>query len=575
MEKPTIPILAATLAIGLVLGATPTVQAADSDYEGTVVARHSDDFNGKSSHVTYLLDQANGPTLRLAGTESQLASLQPGEQIEVSGDLRGETVHLGEGDPDPGDGSSARGVAAAPAPQKVAVILLNFTNDRSQPWTPSEIQDTVFTDPDSVNAYFQEESTDQIELTGKNSVNGDVLGWYEIADSNTGCNYTSWASAAQAAAASNGDNLSGYDNFLYIWPDAPSCNWAGLAYLPGSSAFINGAPSLRVISHELSHNFGIHHASSYRCTTGGQRVFISSSCTQSEYGDPFSVMGGSSSNHANAWHKVQLGFLPSSSIRTVTTSGDYSVSPSEQLLSGQTQQLRIPRKFNTNGSVSDYYYVDFRQPFGTYFDAFSSSSPAVTGVTVRVAGPTSALTQSKLLDATPATNSFSDAPLPVGQSATDSSTGLTIKTLSVAPSGADVQISYATPAASEPSTPDATTPGSAIPAAAPRLSYLAGANKRVLKTRQLVVSAGCDVSCSLTASGAVKFAKRQAKLRTARGVAKSKSLVRLKLALSNSALKVVRKAFRAKKKAKVRVKLVATGESGESTSTSKRVTLRP
>jgi hypothetical protein len=32
---------------------------------------------------------------------------------------------------------------------------------------------------------------------------------------------------------------------VYAFPSASSCGWAGLAYLPGTSSFINGAMTLR------------------------------------------------------------------------------------------------------------------------------------------------------------------------------------------------------------------------------------------------------------------------------------------------------------------------------------------
>ena len=74
----------------------------------------------------------------------------------------------------------------------------------------------------------------------------------------------------------------------------------------------------RVVAHELSHNFGTHHASSLTCTSGGQPVSISSTCTVSEYGDPFDVMGNAL-RQMSACHKEQIGALPTTATQTVTT----------------------------------------------------------------------------------------------------------------------------------------------------------------------------------------------------------------------------------------------------------------
>ena len=424
-------ICAIALACALVLSGNPVVQAAEPDFSGTVVARHSDDFAGKRAHFNWQLERPGREPLRLVGAT---AKLEPGTEVELNGERTGDTV-----DVQSVRSSTNAGPVEAPsgAPQKLAVILINFSNDTSEPWTPAEIKQKVFTDPDSVNSYFQEESTGAVYLTGNDDPDGDVFGWYTIANSNTNCSYTSFANAARQKMLLDGHDPNDYDNLLYVWPDVAACNWAGLAYLPGEDAFINGSPTLRVISHELSHNFGIHHASSLRCTSNGQRVFISSSCSASEYGDPFSVMGGSASNHSHAWHKVQLGFLPSTAIQTVTTSGTYTLAPSEQDLPGQTQLLRIPHGKSSVGN--DYYYLDLRQPFGSYFDDFSPLDPAVTGVTVRIAPSIYALVQSKLLDGNPQTTSFGDAPIEVGQSATDPDTGVTIAPTAIDSSGRDRQ----------------------------------------------------------------------------------------------------------------------------------------
>ena len=169
--------------------------------------------------------------------------------------------------------------------KSVAVLLFNFSNDTAQPWTPASVRGVVFDNANSVDAYLQDASYGQLALTG------DVHGWYTIDASNAGCAYTTWASQARSKATAAGVNLSAYQYVVYAFPQATSCGWAGLAYLPGTSSWINGAMTLRVVSHEVSHNLGVHHASTLACTTSGARTTFGDSCTQSEYGDPFTVMG--------------------------------------------------------------------------------------------------------------------------------------------------------------------------------------------------------------------------------------------------------------------------------------------
>jgi chitodextrinase len=305
--------------------------------------------------------------------------------------------------------------AAATGPKSVAVLLFNFSNSTAQPWTPAHVRGVVFDNSNSVDEYLRDASYGQLSL------NGDVHGWYTIDATNAGCAYTTWANQARAA----GVNLSAYQYVVYAFPQAASCGWAGLAYLPGTSSWINGAMTLRVVSHEVSHNLGVHHASTLDCSTGT----FTGSCTQSEYGDPFTVMGSAQTRHHVNWHRAQLGWLPD--VQTVTASGTYLVTPAE--LSGSPRLVRVARNDGT------YLNLEFRQPWGI-FDNFSAGDPVVNGVSIRIAPSTSTIVQSKLVDASPSTTTFSDAALGVGKTVVDPTTGVSITTLSVGPSGASVSI---------------------------------------------------------------------------------------------------------------------------------------
>ena len=315
--------------------------------------------------------------------------------------------------------------AAVSGPKSVAVLLLNFSNDAAQPWTPAHVRGVVFDSSNSVDEYLQDASYGQLSL------NGDVHGWYTIDASNAGCAYTTWASQARSKASAAGVNLSAYQYVVYAFPSASSCGWAGLAYLPGTYSWINGAMTLRVVSHEVSHNLGVHHASTLSCTDAGARTTFGPSCSQSEYGDPFTVMGGAQTRHHVNWHRAQLGWSPD--VQTVTTSGSYFVAPAE--LSGTPRLVRVARGDGT------YLNLEFRQPWGI-FDNFSVSDPAVNGVSIRIAPATSSIVQSKLVDATPATTTFADAALAVGKTVIDPSTGVSLTTVSVGPAGASVSIQF-------------------------------------------------------------------------------------------------------------------------------------
>ena len=201
------------------------------------------------------------------------------------------------------------------------MILINFSNDTSTPWTPTTIANRLFNNPDSVAAYYAEQSH------GKTMLTGTVFGWYTIAASNTTCDYSTWAYQAQLAA---GSAIYPYSNVMYVFPFVNACGWAGLGSMPGSQTWISGYPDLRVMGHELGHNFGVHHANSLECTSGGARVALAASgCQSDEYGDPFSIMGDASTRQFPAFHKGELGWLQATSTYTVASSGTYTIAASE------------------------------------------------------------------------------------------------------------------------------------------------------------------------------------------------------------------------------------------------------
>ena len=119
--------------------------------------------------------------------------------------------------------------AAAATPVKVAVVLLNFSNDATQSPSPPQRTGSCSATPTASPNYFAEESRGAVAMSGH------VYGWYTIAATNANCPtaYSTWESQADAKAAAAGVNLSSFDQVVYAWPYAPSCGWAGMGYMPG------------------------------------------------------------------------------------------------------------------------------------------------------------------------------------------------------------------------------------------------------------------------------------------------------------------------------------------------------
>lgn len=427
------------LVLGLLVAATiaaPVAASSSERFRGRLVQFHSEDASMTRTVTAGYALEADGRRYLLSFRDTSLARLV-GHDVELSGTRTGGSIavvayrELPDGSASTDSGSTV----AAAQNKNVAVLMFNFRNDVRQPYTSAFAAGVMFSNANSVANYFAESSYGQMAMTGQ------VFGWYTIDYDNTGCSYNTWANAARSAATGAGESLSGYTNFVYVFPSASGCGWSGLAYLPGQDSWLNNAMTLRVASHELSHNFGVHHASTYNCVVSGVRVALAasgSSCSLNEYGDPFTVMGAAQTRHSNSFHKAQMGWAGAGGDRVqVTAAGNYDVGVQE-VSSATPKVLRVTR----TGASNQYFYVEFRQPFGTYFDNFSAADPAVMGVTVRLGPDYNTRSQTWLLDCTPETSSWSDAALPVGRTLDDPLSGVSFTTVSVGASGAVVAVAF-------------------------------------------------------------------------------------------------------------------------------------
>lgn len=314
--------------------------------------------------------------------------------------------------------------------QKTLVILVNFQDKTTQPYTPSTAQNLIFT---TTSSFDMENSYGQTSLTG------DVVGWYTIPLSYTVCNSSSLATYAKEAATAAGVNLANYTRYVYAFPDN-ACTWWGLGSVGGSpsQAWINGSLANKVVAHEMGHNFGLYHSNAWEC---GSET-LGSTCSSVEYGDTVDTMGNPSSGHFNAFQKERLGWLnygASPPITTVQTSGSYTIDPLETPTLNP-KALKILKSTDATTGKKTWYYVEFRRPVG--FDSFvSSKSNTMNGVIVHTGSEASA-NSSYLLDMKPTTTSWSDPALTVGQTFYDAVSGVTILLTAVSSTGATVSVNF-------------------------------------------------------------------------------------------------------------------------------------
>ena len=423
-------VLAAVLAAGL---AAP---ASGDGYRGTLRNLHADDPRGGRTATAWGLERA-GRTRPLYLTEAPTAG--EGDAVRVQAD--------------PHQGGLVGSVAPARTvlrdqrgAHELLVVLLNFASGPQEPWTQEEVRGAIFTGSGSANAYFREESWDQISLTGRARADGDVTGWYTVAvNPGGGCQISSWSYAADALARADGFEPHDYDHVMYVFPGHPDCWFAGAATVGGGLSWINGTLSTSVTAHELGHNMYLHHAGSLTCTgEDGLPVTLSDSCTLAEYGDRFDVMGAYGARHSHGWHLDKLGVLADENIRTITQSGVYTVRTAFAPTSEPTT-LRIPR----GGGAGDAYELEIRSPGGV-FEAVAATDFTVTGVSLRLNPDPSSIAISQLLDGNPRSNQFfRAAPLQPGTTFDDGTTSISV--VSAGDGTATVQVTITPP-------PDTTAP---------------------------------------------------------------------------------------------------------------------
>lgn len=414
----------ALLVLGAVASPTPISAAStEKTLEGTLELIHGEDFaTGKASYDYHL--KVGSERIALKMPRNVPPGFVNGATVRVKGRQdAGAFVALD------GTTSSTQVLTSAPTwtgQRKVAVILINFSNDTRKPFTREFANRVVFTRADSVRAYYLEQSKGAVSLAGT------TFDWLRIPYNSGTCDYRLWADAAKAGLAARGVDLSTYTNFMFMFPPTSSCSWRGLAQLPGPVAWINGGPYLRVVAHELGHNLGVHHASSLRCKKDGVRVALSANCTRSEYGDPFTTMGSAQTRHVHNLELVQIGYMPTSATRTVTATGTYTLAHASG--TSGTRIIGIPRGDGT------FLYLEYRRPYGTLFDNFSSSDPAVRGVSIRLASSWTRITQTQLIDTRPGTTTFNDAPLRLSYSFRDYLSGVRITVRSIGSYAAKVYV---------------------------------------------------------------------------------------------------------------------------------------
>lgn len=393
--------------------------------EGELEVLH-EDYARRSRYVHFLQTSTERLSLHFAGAAPQLLT---GTRVRVRGVRLGGAIALD------GSGGSVQ-VLTQIAPntfgsQKTLLILVNFQDMTTQPYTPAQAQSVAYT---TTSNFYMENSFQQTWLAG------DVAGWFTIALSSTVCDTSTLASYANQAATAAGYALSNYTRLIYGFPQN-ACGWWGMGTVGGSpsQAWINGTFSLKVVGHEFGHNLGLYHSHALDCGT----AVDTGTCSSIEYGDTLDIMGNPTSGHLAAYQKERLGWLNYTGMPPVTTVGSaglYAIDTYE-VAGTNPKALKILKSTDATTGQKTWYYVEYRQAVG--FDGFLSGNLNVlNGVVIRL-GTDSSPNSSYLLDLTPQTASWDDPALVLSQSFTDPFAGITITPVSMSAGSASVQVSVA------------------------------------------------------------------------------------------------------------------------------------
>ncbi len=424
-------------------------KATPATVAGKFLVAHADNFEEGTAQFFYQVQDNKGNITDIL-MPFLPATLATGVEVDVRGNVAPGTAGIV---PETITILLSPAPTAFPSTINYLVLPIKFPTNASAPWTynadpftVASLDSMVFGNlpTKSAKEFYKEASFGLQQLAGITVNDGSGGFLKSTVPKPATCDISVIASAAAKAANlvrpdlvdASGNPKAPYTGFLYVFNNVSGCGWAGLAYVGWPRAYSNNTSALWVIGHELGHNFGLWHAGSLRCP-GAVVGCVNGSVA--EYGDPFSSMGNSSNTgHFNAAQKDSLGWTTPAQTKTHGNgTATYTINPIETG-GATTYGVRIPTA-NPNRN----YWIEYRQPVGV-FDAFiKPPSFPNAGAQVRIETPferSSGGDDTELLDMTPATSSFGDAALLVGQTYTDSIYGVIINVLSSTASALTVQV---------------------------------------------------------------------------------------------------------------------------------------
>ena len=335
--------------------------------------------------------------------------------------------------------------------KKILVIRIDFSDlagtpinfyDSDAPIT-EDYAVNLINDAGGVREFYEEGSFGKTTLSMAPAVAGDspdvtgVLRMPQTASYYATNNFTSLLhSDARAAATTAGFAVNDYDRIGVVFSRLSALlgskiTFGGLGDIEGKKFWINSEYDLRVVAHELGHNYGLHHANLWQVSDGNP---VSPTGVSDEYGDIFDMMGsgGASENHFSHWNKSLMQWIPDTSVSTISSGGTYRVYRFDHSGAdfGNSLALKIVRNRDQD------YWIGLRR---------ATSNASMDGGAYVLWGYNENR-ESELLDLTAPVNDLASAALAVGFTFNDSVAGITLNPVAQGGSGADewldVQVTF-------------------------------------------------------------------------------------------------------------------------------------
>ena len=288
--------------------------------------------------------------------------------------------------------------ATSAVAKSVALILINFTDLTTQPFTKSEVQAAAHRQLDEPQGLLRGgvEGPDDGHRRRLRLVH-DRRRRPPAATGGRG------TPSPRTRRPRPGVNLAAYTNVMFVWPQTSQCGFAGVGYVPGKYTYLNGTISVQVMTHEVGHNFGLSHANARDCIVGGTRVTIArrpSAARRRATRTRSRTMGNNALRHNHGSHLGELGWLErvreGRSARPATRTRSRPTSAAGRRQAGPRSRAATGRSSTSTSARRTAPSTPSRP-----------ARPPSAGVTIRIgvgtASPTTSPKPTELLDTTPAT----------------------------------------------------------------------------------------------------------------------------------------------------------------------------